>query len=108
MPPAAHGAPQNLIKETERRFLEQLARVFRRAAQAGEIDLGATGLAAGDAAQLLLRAVKGLKGPGVTVEEYRKGVETLVRVFVAGLRPQAAARSSARSARTAKRAAGRA
>ncbi|HEY8515526.1 MAG TPA: helix-turn-helix domain-containing protein [Candidatus Binatia bacterium] len=95
----------DLIGETERRFLDQLARVLRRAAQAGEIDLGETGLAAGDVAQLLLRAVKGLKGPGVTVEDYRKNVDSLVRVFVAGLRPRVAARPAARSTRTRQRAA---
>ncbi|MEW6270686.1 MAG: TetR/AcrR family transcriptional regulator [Thermodesulfobacteriota bacterium] len=98
----------DLVGDTERRFLDQLTRVLRRAAQAGEIDLGEPGLAAGETAQLLLRAVKGLKGPGVTVDEYRKGVDALVRVFVAGLRPRAAGRSTARAARQRPRAASRA
>lgn len=78
----------DLIADTERRFTEQLTRVFRRAAQTRDIDLQAVQLTATEAAQLLLRSVKGLKGPGVTVEDYRKGLASLVRVFVAGLRRQ--------------------
>jgi len=77
----------DLVCDTERVFTDQLARLLRRAAQAGEIDLAALDVGASEAAQLLLRAVKGLKGPGVTVEDYRKGLAKLVRVFVAGLAP---------------------
>ena len=87
----------DLVGETERRFLEQLTRVLRRAVQAGEIDLGGHGLGATEAGQLLLRAVKGLKGPGVSVEEFRKGVDALVRVFIAGLRAPTPARGRQRS-----------
>ena len=78
----------DLVADTERRFAEQLTRVLRRAASDGEIDLAAAELAAPAAAQLLLRAVKGLKGPGVSVEEFQTGLEALVRVFVAGLAPR--------------------
>jgi len=99
----------DLVSDTERHFTDQLARLLRRAAQAGEIDLTSLDVTASDAAQLLLRAVKGLKGPGVTVEGYRDGLAKLVRVLIAGLEPRAArstaaaprrgrARSSARSA----------
>jgi AcrR family transcriptional regulator len=88
----------DLVGETERRFLEQLTRVLRRAAQAGDIALGGLGLGAAETGQLLLRAVKGLKGPGVTVEEFRRGVEALVRVFVAGLRQESPARPRPRAA----------
>lgn len=77
----------DLVAETERRFAEQLTRVLRRAASDGEIDLAAAELAAPAAAQLLLRAVRGLKGPGITVEDYRRGLATLVRVFLNGLAP---------------------
>lgn len=78
----------DLVAETERRFTEQLTRVLRRAAADGEIELAAADLTAAAAALLLLRAVRGLKGPGVTVEDYRKGLATLVRVFLAGLAPR--------------------
>jgi AcrR family transcriptional regulator len=75
----------DLVADTERRFTEQLTKLLRRAAQDGEIDLGAAGLNAAEAAQLLLRSVKGLKGPGVTVDDYQRGLASLVRVFIAGL-----------------------
>lgn len=78
----------DLVAETERRFAEQLTRVLRRAAADGDIDLAAADLAAPAASQLLLRAVRGLKGPGVSVDEYRKGLATLVRVFLSGLAPR--------------------
>ena len=99
----------DLVAETERRFAEQLTRVLRRAAVDGEIELASADLAAPAAAQLLLRAVRGLKGPGVTVEEYRKGLATLVRVFLAGLTPRtkrggpAAATATTRTARARRR-----
>ena len=82
----------DLVAEIESRFQEQLTRVFRRAAQAGEIDLGAVSLSAAETVQLLLRSVRGLKGPGIAVEEYRRGLDALARVFVAGLRPRSAPR----------------
>jgi len=80
----------DLVCDTERVFTDQLARLLRRAAQSGEIDLAALDVNASEASQLLLRAVKGLKGPGVTVDDYRKGLAKLVRVFVAGLAPRPA------------------
>lgn len=90
----------DLVCDTERVFTDQLARLLRRAAQSGEIDLAALDVGASEAAQLLLRAVKGLKGPGVTVEEYRNGLAKLVRVFVAGLAPRPARRPAAARRRT--------
>src|SRR5690348_14961346 len=69
----------------EQRFRALLARVFRRAAAEGEIDLATAGLTPAAAAELLTRSVSGLKGPGVTVDAYRAHVAALVRVFTAGL-----------------------
>jgi len=71
--------------ESGRRFREALARVLRRAAQRGEIDLSAVRLSAPEAAELFLQSVAGLKSPGVTVDLYRQRLDALVRVFVAGL-----------------------
>lgn len=78
--------------ETERRFRQLLTRLFRQAAQGGAIDLGSVGVSAGEAADLFLRSVAGLKGPGVTVDAYRRRLAALVRVFVAGLGAGPAAR----------------
>jgi AcrR family transcriptional regulator len=91
----------DLPARTMVRFRALLARVFRRAAQAGEIDLAAVGLNAGETAELFLHAVAGLKGGGVTAEAYRKRVAALVRVFVAGLGGRGAgARRAARARKT--------
>jgi AcrR family transcriptional regulator len=89
----------DLVGDMERRFLELLTRVLRRAAQHGEVDLAPLGLAAADAAGLLVRSARGLKAPGVTVEDYRRSLHALVRVFVAGLqrRSAGARRKSARA-----------
>ena len=75
----------DLPVESARRFRDALARVLRRAAQRGEIDLAAVHLTAAQAAELFLQSVSGLKGPGVTVDAYRKRLAALVRVFLAGL-----------------------
>ena len=47
-------------------------RVLRRAARAGEIDLEARRAERPEAAELFVHGVSGLKGPGVTVERYRR------------------------------------
>lgn len=88
----------DLVADTERRFAEQLTRVLRRAG--GDVDLAAADLTAPAAAQLLLRAVKGLKGPGVGVEDFQKGLASLVRVFIAGLAPRTRSRGAAAAAGT--------
>jgi len=75
----------DLAAEMERRFQELLTQLFRRATQVGEIDLVAVELSAAEAAELFARAISGLKGPGVSVDVYRKRLAALVRVFVAGL-----------------------
>jgi len=80
----------NLAATAEQRFRTLLARVFRRAAAAGEIDLAAASLTPAAAAELFARSVPGLKGPGETVETYRTRVAALVHVFAAGLEPRMA------------------
>jgi AcrR family transcriptional regulator len=75
----------DLPLDAERRFQQLLAREFRRAAGAREIDLAGAGLSAAETADLFTRTASGLKGPGVTVEAYRKRVAAWVRLFVAGL-----------------------
>jgi AcrR family transcriptional regulator len=71
--------------ETQKRFVDQLTRCFRRAAHTGEVDLPSAGVSAPEAADLFARSVAGLKGSGVTPELWRKRLAALVRVFVAGL-----------------------
>jgi AcrR family transcriptional regulator len=75
----------DLAAKMESGFRELLTRTLRQAAQHGEIDLASAGLSAPDAADLLVRSMVGLKGPGVTVASYRKRLAALLRLFVAGL-----------------------
>ena len=75
----------DLVGAAERRFHDLLVRVLRRAGQSGEIDLGAVALAPGEAAELLVRAVGGLKGPGVAADDYRRRLAALIRVFAASV-----------------------
>jgi hypothetical protein len=84
----------DLVLDADRRFRELLTTLFRRAAQSKEIDLAAVELTAGEAAELFVRGVRGLKGPGATVDDYRTGLAALVRVFVSGLRPRIASAKS--------------
>ena len=81
-----------LWADSERAFHELIVRVFKRASHAHEIDLAAAGLSAAETADLFLRAVSGLKGPGVTTEIYRIRLAALVKVFVAGIGGAVAAR----------------
>jgi AcrR family transcriptional regulator len=75
----------DLWVENEHRFQTMLTRLFRRANNAAEIDLAAVSLTAAEAAELFLHALSGIKGPGVTVEVYRKRLAALVRVCITGL-----------------------
>jgi AcrR family transcriptional regulator len=78
----------DLGTQTETRFRELLTDALRRASRSGEIDLASVGLTAADAAELLSRAMSGLKGPGLTVPSYRKKLAALIRVFVAGFQSE--------------------
>jgi len=75
----------DLATESEQRFQEMLAAAFRRANERGEVDLAVAGLTAPEAADVFAHAVLGLKGADVTVDTYRARLNSLVKVFVAGL-----------------------
>ena len=87
----------DLWADSERAFQDLMVRLFKRAAHAREIDLAGSGLGAAEAADLFLRAVSGLKGPGVTTDIYRNRLASLVRVFVAGMGGTDAARTASQS-----------
>lgn len=75
----------DVATDSERRFQEALARAFKRADEARELDLRAAGLTAAEAADLFANALHGLKGPEVTIERYQKRLASLVKVFIGGL-----------------------
>jgi AcrR family transcriptional regulator len=87
----------DLWADSERAFQALMVRLFKRAAHAREINLAGAGLGAAEAADLFLRAVSGLKGPGVTADIYRNRLASLVRVFVAGMGGTHAARTASES-----------
>jgi AcrR family transcriptional regulator len=98
----------DLAADMDRRFRDVLTRAFRRAARSGEIDLATLDLGPADMADLFARSVSGLKGPGVTVDGYRKRLAALVRVFAAGLGgPMPHRRPRERHARRDRRSGGR-
>jgi AcrR family transcriptional regulator len=74
-----------LAVESERRFRELLARAFRRAASAGEIELARVGLSAAELATTFAQASTGLKGRGISADTYRDSAAALVRVFLASI-----------------------
>jgi AcrR family transcriptional regulator len=88
----------DLSVQAERRFQGLLARAFRSAAQAGEIDLVAVHMSPVEVAELFTRTASGLKSSGVTVAVYRKRVRAWVRLFCAGLRATARGRMTKRGA----------
>jgi AcrR family transcriptional regulator len=83
----------DLPVEFERRFQEMVTRVFRRAAQSGEIDLAGLAMSPADAAELFARSVSGLKSPGITADVYRRRLSSLVHLFAAGMGAAAGPRS---------------
>jgi AcrR family transcriptional regulator len=93
----------DVVAAARERFLALLTRLFRRAAEAGEIDLRAAGLTAAAAAALLHGSVQGLKGSGVSVADYRVRVAALVRIFAEALAPRTPAAAPAVSTAVARR-----
>lgn len=91
----------DVVAGARRRFVELLARAFRGAARRGEIDLEAAALSAPRAAELFHKSIQGLKGPGVTLDEYRAALASLVAIFVAGLTPRPGASAARRRAKPA-------
>lgn len=118
----AYGSPHGaeLMDETNRscgdvvagardRFLDLLTRLFRKAADDGEVDLARAGLKPPEAAALIHGCLHGLKGVEATVDAYRANVAALVRVFVAGLATAqpVPAKKTSKTAYRSRRAAGR-
>jgi len=76
----------DLALDSERRFQRMLTRTLKRAEEAADINLSASGLSAPETAELFARAVDGLKSAEITTDAYRKHVASFAKLFVAGLR----------------------
>lgn len=94
----AHGSPHGgelvdegsrlcgeLASTSEARVQKLLTEALRAAARSGEVDLGAAGLSAVAAAELLVLAAGGLKHGAGEVDAFRAQLAGLVRVFFRGL-----------------------
>lgn len=78
----------DLYTASAKRFLGIVARILSEAAERGEIDLKAAAVSPRAAAELMARAVDGLKAPGaqpLPAEAFRDRLPALIRMLVHGL-----------------------
>lgn len=97
----------DIVADAQRRFASLLTRLFTEGARRGEVDPKRVGLTPAGAADLLLKSLRGLKGSGRGVAEYRADAAALVRLFLSGMGASAGQRTAApargRSARVSAR-----
>jgi AcrR family transcriptional regulator len=82
---AKHRLSADLAADAASRYKRLVRDVLADAAAAGELDLEPAGLTAGTAAELLIASARGLESSGASPAAYRRYLDALVRVMVAGL-----------------------
>jgi AcrR family transcriptional regulator len=82
---AKHRLSAALVTAAASQYKRLVRDVLTEAAAAGELDLGAAGLTAETAAELLIASARGLQSSAVSPAAYRRYLNALVRVMVAGL-----------------------
>jgi AcrR family transcriptional regulator len=82
---AKHRLSADLVADAARRFQRLVRDVLAEAAAAGELDLEPAGLTADTAAVLLIASARGLETSATSPSAYRRYLDALVRVMVAGL-----------------------
>ena len=82
---AKHRLSADLVANAASRYKRLVRDVLAEAAAAGELDLEPAGLTAGTAAQLLIASARGLEPAAASPAAYRRYLDALVRVMVAGL-----------------------
>jgi len=82
---AKHRLSADLAADAASRYKRLVRDVLAEAAAAGELDLEPAGLTAGTAAQLLIASARGLEPAAASPAAYRRYLDALVRVMVAGL-----------------------
>ncbi len=75
-----------VVAESEERIEALVHDVLNQAVRQRQIDLKALGLNARSAAHWLYLTVKGLKQPGLDVEDYRQHLKTLIQIFVTSVK----------------------
>jgi AcrR family transcriptional regulator len=89
---AKHRLSAGLVAQAVSRYKRLLCDVIAEAAATGELDLKRAGLTADTAAELLIASARGLESSYASPAAYRRYLETLVRVMIAGLQSMPAAR----------------
>jgi AcrR family transcriptional regulator len=82
---AKHRLSADLVTDAGRRYQRLVRDVLAEAAAAGELDLDAVGLTAGTAAELMIASARGLESIATSPAAYRRHLDTLVRIMIAGL-----------------------
>jgi hypothetical protein len=83
---AKHRLSADLVADAASRYKRLVRDVLTDAAAAGELDLEPAGLTADTAAELLIASARGLQSSAASPAAYRRYLNALVRVMVAGLR----------------------
>lgn len=82
---AKHQLSADLAADAASRYKRLVRNVLTDAVTAGELDLESAGLTADTAAELLIGAARGLQSSASSPATYRRHLNTLVRVMIAGL-----------------------
>ncbi len=82
---AKHRLSADLASDAASRYKRLVRDVLTEAAAAGELDLEPAGLTAESAAELLIASARGLQSSAASPAAYRRYLNALVRVMVAGL-----------------------
>jgi AcrR family transcriptional regulator len=82
---AKHRLSAGLVSRASTRFKRLVRDVLAEAATAGELDFESAGLTADTAAELLIASARGLESSATSPAGYRRYLNTLVHVMVAGM-----------------------
>jgi AcrR family transcriptional regulator len=82
---AKHRLSADLVADAASRYKRLVRDVLAEAAAAGELDLKSAGLTADTAAELMIASARGLESSAASPAAYRRYLDALVRVMVAGL-----------------------
>jgi AcrR family transcriptional regulator len=82
---AKHRLSADLVADAASRYKQLVRDVLTEAAAAGELDLKKAGLTADTTAELLIASARGLESSAASPTAYRRHLDTLVRVMIAGL-----------------------
>jgi TetR/AcrR family transcriptional regulator, regulator of autoinduction and epiphytic fitness len=82
---AKHRLSADLVADAASRFKRLVCDVLTEAAAGGELDLEPAGLTADTTAELLIASARGLESSTASPAAYRRYLDALVRVMIAGL-----------------------